>query len=320
MKVLILAGGFATRLWPLTEARAKPLLYLDGKSILEHIIEKIPNNLEIILLTNQKFKSDFELELKKIGRKNVEIFLEDSFSDGEKLGALGAISMAIKEFEIKENILILAGDNLLPALNIKDLFCSELEAKIAVRELNNFYEARKFGVLEIDDSNNQKVIGFEEKPEKPRSKLVSTGFMSLGKDFFSILHTFAKKEPDALGGIFPELLKHQKNIFAVKTTGEWFDIGSFETYLLAHKKIQKKKLKKETKVVEKNNKFIGKVYLGKNCKIKNSIIIDSIIYPGTILNDCRISNSIIDENCDFSGLDLNQKLVRKNTKLHAENL
>lgn len=318
MKVLILAGGFATRLWPLTEVRAKPLLYLDGKSILEHIIEKIPADLEIILLTNKKFKTDFESELEKIGHKNTKIFLEDSFSDGEKLGALGAISTAIKEFKIEENILILAGDNLLPDLKIKDLFCSESEAKIAVRELNNTYEARKFGVLEIDKSN--KVIGFEEKPEKPKSKLVSTGFMALGKDFFSILHTFAKKEPDALGGIFPELLKHKKKIFAIKTKGEWFDVGSFETYLLAHKKIQKQVLKKEKKTIENNNKFIGKVYIGKNCKINNSVIVDSIIYPETKINNCRISNSIIDENCNFSGLDLNQKLIRRNTTLHAEKI
>ncbi|MCK5460510.1 NDP-sugar synthase [Candidatus Gracilibacteria bacterium] len=319
MKVLILAGGFATRLWPLTENRSKPLLLLNGETILSHIIKKIPQGLEIILLTNKRFELDFLKELQNIGRKKVKIFLEDSFSDGEKLGALGSLSEAIKYYKITENILVLAGDNLLPDLDITDLFCDEGESKLAVRELIDLHTARKFGVVELEKEGNR-VVGFEEKPESPKSTLVSTGFLSIGKDLFPILHDFAAREPDALGGIFPEFLVHGKIISAVKVKGEWFDVGSFETYLEAHKKIQFEKLKKDSKVKEHGNQFLGKVFLGKGSEVKNSILIDTIVYPGTKLKNCRISNTIIDEDCNFSGLDLNQKLIRKNTYLHAENV
>lgn len=317
MKVLILAGGFATRLWPLTENRAKPLLLLNGKTILSHIIKKIPQDLEIILLTNKRFEADFLKEIKNIGRNKIDIFLEDSFSDGEKLGALGAISEAIKHYQINENILVLAGDNLLPDLAIEDLFCEEDESKLAVRELEDLHAARKFGVVELE-KEGRGVIGFEEKPENPKSKLVSTGFLSIGKNLFPILHDFAEREPDALGGIFPELLAQGKKVSAVNVKGDWFDVGSFETYLEAHKKIQSEKVKKDSKVREHGNRFLGKVFLGKGCEVKNSVLIDTIVYPGTKLKNCRISNTIIDEGCDFSGLDLNQKLIRKNTRLHAE--
>lgn len=322
MKALILAGGFATRLWPLTERRAKPLLLLDGKTILAHILEKIPHDIEIILLTNQRFKSDFILELQKLKRGNVEIFLEDAVSDGEKLGALGAISAAIDHYDIKEDIMVLAGDNLLPELKFAPLVCRPDNAKLVVRDIEDLYVARKFGVVEIMDKVKERggedlrIIGFEEKPEKPKSTLVSTGFMSFGRELLPNIQTFAKKEPDALGGIFPALLKEKKEILAVDVTGDWFDVGSFDTYLEAHKKLQNKdEPRVEGRV--RNSELVGSVYIGEGSLVENSVIVDSIIYPGTKLIDCRISNTIIDEDCHFEGVDLNCKLVRRNTKING---
>ncbi len=312
MKVLILAGGFATRLWPLTEKRAKPLLLLDGKTILAHILEKVPLDMEVFLLTNKRFQNDFIIELQKLKRKNVEIFLEDAVSDGEKLGALGAISACIQYYKIKEDIMVLAGDNLLPELNFANLVCRKDNAKLAVRDIEDLHEARKFGVVEID--SKQKIINFEEKPQKPKSTLVSTGFMSFGKELLPILQDFAKKEPDALGGIFPELLSKNIEILAEKISGNWFDIGSFDTYLAAHKCLNCKK----ENVIDgrvRNSELVGKVYIGEGALVENSTIIDSIIYPGTKLINCRISNTVIDEDCHFEQVDLNSKLVRRNTKL-----
>ncbi len=318
MKVLILAGGFATRLWPLTERRAKPLLLLDGKTILAHILDKITPDLEVILLTNQRFKSDFLLELQKLNRKKVEIFLEDAVSDGEKLGALGAISACIDHYDIKEDIIVLAGDNLLPDLNFAHLICRPDNAKIAVRDVGDIHEARKFGVVEVDASEEAviRVVGFEEKPQKPKSTLVSTGFMSFGRKTLPLLQSFAKKEPDALGGIFPELLSAGVEVLVAEVLDIWFDIGSFDSYLSAHKEINKDSASNIQGRV-RNTELIGKVSIGEGALVENSVIVDSIIYPGTVLRDCRISNSIIDEDCHFEGVDLNSKLIRRNTSVMA---
>jgi glucose-1-phosphate thymidylyltransferase len=315
MKILILAGGFATRLWPLSEKHAKPLLLLAGKTILAHLLEKIPQASDIALLTNKKFESAFRLELDSLGRKNVEIFCEDAYSDGEKLGALGAISVACQELKINDNLLVLAGDNLLPELQISDLECDSDSARIAVRQLEKKDEARKFGVVEVA---GEKVIGFEEKPDSPKSTLVSTGFLFLGKNTLPIVHEYAKKSPDALGGIFPELLRKGVSVSAVKVGGEWFDIGSFETYLGAHKSLQLKDVVLGKNVQEKNSTYSGKVFLGENVVVENCTLHDVIVYPGTVLKDCHITTSVIDEYCDLTGLDLSQKLVRNGVKFGEE--
>ena len=307
MKILILAGGFATRLWPLSEKHAKPLLLLAGKTILAHLLDRIPFDSDVALLTNKKFKKAFCSELKKLQRENIEIFCEDAHSDGEKLGALGAISVACRELNIDDDLLILAGDNLLPELKISELECSSDAARIAVREVETKDEAQKFGVIELE---GERVMGFEEKPSHPKSKMVSTGFLALGKETLPVLHEYAKKAPDALGGIFPELLRRGVLVSAEKVGGEWFDIGSFETYLGAHKALQGESVVYGKNVQESGCEFSGRVFIGDNSVVENCQLHDVIVYPGTILRDCHVSTSVIDENCDLNGLDLSQKLVR----------
>ena len=328
MKFFILAGGFATRLWPLTEKRAKPLLLLDGKTILAHILDKIPVSGEVFLLTNKAFEEDFRAEMKKCGRKNFQIFCEDAHSDQQKLGAVKAVSLAVKEFKIDENIFVFAGDNILPELSVERLQCEENEAGLAVREVETLDEARKFGVVEGEKKKEERrekiegdllsITGFEEKPEHPKSRLVSTGFLSIGRELLPILHQTAEKSPDGLGNIFVEFLSHGKKVFGVPTAGDWFDVGSFETYLEAHRALQKKDLSLGKKVFQKGNVFSGKVFLGDDCRIENCQITDSIVYPACRLKNCHISQSVIDGNCDLSGLDLSRKLVRRGTKINDQ--
>ncbi|PID70818.1 hypothetical protein CSB37_00165 [bacterium DOLZORAL124_38_8] len=325
MKVLILAGGFATRLWPLSETHAKPLLLINGKSILAHLYDKIPAEYEVILLTNKKFEAQFADEIKKINRThNTTIFCEDAHSDGEKLGALGAISLACEQFHINENLFILAGDNILPDLDLEKLACKEHEGKIVVRTVPNKHEARKFGVIEPaqnwqENPFNFEVATFEEKPNEPKSTMVSTGFMCLGKDNIPVLQAYAKKSPDALGGIFMELLHQKIPVKATTVSGDWFDIGSFTTYLEAHEKLQTEPVLCDQNTYQQNNKLSGKVFIGENCVIENCRLHNTIIYPNTKLKNCIISQSVIDEHCELDGLDLNQKFIRQQTKLINEN-
>lgn len=316
MKVIVLAGGFATRLWPITENRAKPLLLVDGRTILAHLLEPVIeagfNPSDIYLGTNQKFLQDFEDELTTMGYGAVHVFCEDAHQDGQKLGALGAISAMIDHYELNDDLLILAGDNILTGFDPAQMRVESNEARLTVRDVPDLHAARKFGVVELD---GETLKGFEEKPENPKSKTVSAGFLSLGKDLLPILQAFAAKEPDALGGIFPVLLEQGSKVTAYRTEGEWFDVGSFETYLEAHKTLQSEDFKSEANKMSAANTFAGKVYLGKDVEVRNCTVVDSIIYPGVTLRNCQISNCVIDQDCHLENLDLSYKVIRQNTKL-----
>ncbi|NCP67422.1 NDP-sugar synthase [bacterium] len=322
MKAFILAGGFATRLWPLTEHRAKPMLLVNGEPILAHILNQIPAETEVFLLTNSRFEPDFKTFLKTQNRE-VEIFCEDTHCDSEKLGALAAVATAIKHYNIEDNLLVLAGDNLLPELDLNELIPSDNTALLALKNVPDLESAKSFGVVEFADIEESKtglraIQTFIEKPEQPKSAAVSTGFMGIGKNLLPVLLEFSEKSPDALGAIITEFLHQNFKVSGLLVEGDWFDVGSYEAYLSAHKSLQSKDLLKGKSVEITHGTFEGKVYLGDGVRIENSVVIDSVIYPGVKLKNCHISQCVIDENCDFSGVDLSRKLVRQKTKVHSE--
>ena len=110
MKCLILAGGFATRLYPLTLNKAKALLEYRGKPIIDYVISAVPQNISIMVNTNKKFEPDFHQWQRGLSRE-VEILVEEVSTEQQKLGAVGSLNFGIEDKPINENLLVIAGDN-----------------------------------------------------------------------------------------------------------------------------------------------------------------------------------------------------------------
>jgi len=319
MKILILAGGFATRLWPITEKRAKPLLQINNQTILNNLLGKISRENSVVILTNSLFLKDFEKEILKFSDKlKIDIFCEDAIGNQGKMGALKAVSMTIKELEINEDIQIWAGDNLLSELGDEKLFPGKNEAIIATTQVDKIEDACHFGVIKLDKNDGNKIIDFVEKPAQPQSKIISTGFFGISKELIPFIHQAAEKHADNLGELITFLLKEKVVIKNWLTTKNWFDVGSFETYLSAHRTLQKEKVLLGKNAIMKNCSFRGKVMVGENCRLENCHLMDTIIYPNNKMKNCQISHSVIDENCRLENLDLNQKMIRAGTILQGE--
>ena len=314
MKAIILAGGFATRLWPLTEKKAKPLLFLKDKTIISHIVENIPDEIEIIISTNAVFKKDFLDWAKLHSNKKIEIFVEDSITDDFKKGALGATALVIQEKNIDDDLMLIAGDNYF-GFKMQD-FISAYKGNsiIATYDIEDLNEAKKFGVI---ISKDNKIIEFQEKPENPKSTLVGTGCYIFPKKHLKDIVHYAKENNDDLGGIFEYLLKKHEEINTFIFKENWFDIGSFSGYLNANKILLNNQIIKEDDDMEKaeNNDFINGVYIAKSCKIKNSTIENSIILKNCEIDNCVIRNSIVDEGSKLKGIDLNYQMIRAGSEI-----
>jgi len=116
MEAIILAGGYATRLWPITLNKPKPLLAIAGKPILDHIIEQLENIPEInniYISTNKRFAPEFEGWLESIDtNKKIKVIAEETRNEKEKLGCIKPIQQIIESEKIDDDCLILGGDNL----------------------------------------------------------------------------------------------------------------------------------------------------------------------------------------------------------------
>ena len=203
MKCIILAGGFATRLWPLSENKAKPLLHLKDRPILSHIVDGLPQGLEIIISTNVAFEQDFLAWAKHRPDRKIRVFVEDSMENESKKGALGAVALAIRKEKIDEDLLLIAGDNYF-GFRISD-FVNSFKGNpiLAAYDIGSLEAAKKFGVVVTNDG---RVVGFQEKPREPKSTLVSTGCYVFPKRNLADIAEYAQTHKDNLGGIFEHLL------------------------------------------------------------------------------------------------------------------
>ncbi|HRZ86586.1 MAG TPA: nucleotidyltransferase family protein [bacterium] len=233
MKALILAAGFATRLYPLTEKTAKPLLPVAGKPMIEYITDSLRglSGLDTVyVVTNRKFHDDF-CAWRKGYRHDaaIEIINDGSTSDQNKLGAIGDIDFAVREKGITDDLLVIAGDNLFD-LQIPEFvrFAEGRGATIAAYDIGSVADARRFGVVSVDRNNF--VEGFEEKPYNPRSSLVAMCLYYFPKGKLPLIGKYLSggNSPDAPGNYIAWLSRAEK-VACYVFTGSWFDIGSFES-------------------------------------------------------------------------------------------
>jgi glucose-1-phosphate thymidylyltransferase len=309
MKCIILAGGFATRLWPLTENKAKPLLHLKDRPIISHIVDALPPTIEILISTNAVFEDDFKAWAKHYPDRNLRIFVEDSKANEGKKGALGATALVIRETKIDEDLLLIAGDNYF-GFRLSDFLAAfrghPLLAAYDIRDLNL---AKKFGVVV---AKNGQVTEFQEKPQEPKSTLVSTGCYVFPRKNLADIVEYAAKKKDDLGGIFEHLLRKGETIETFSFKEPWYDIGSFEGYLKATKDLL------DGQVIEKDgvqksgkNQLTGGVYLGEDTHLEDCVIEDSVILKDCVLRNCVLRNCIVAERCVLDGIDLGRQMIRQ---------
>jgi glucose-1-phosphate thymidylyltransferase len=234
LKAIILAAGYATRLYPLTENQPKPLLAVGEKPIVEHIIDKInqvENINEILIVTNNKFTPHFESWLNAYQtQKPIKIINDGTLTNDDRLGAVGDINFVLEKENINEELLIIAGDNLFE-FSLKDFVKFYQEKNSSALAFYNLKEksklANRFGVGILDE--NQKLVDFEEKPAKPKSTLAATCLYTLTKeDVQRIKEYIDVSERWDNPGDFMIWLSKQNKVHGFTFTERWFDIGSFE--------------------------------------------------------------------------------------------
>lgn len=317
MQAFILAGGFATRLWPLTERRAKPLLPIAGKPIISYIVDAIPKEMPITVSTNAAFAEDFDMWKKTLSRE-VRISIEDAGKEDQKLGALGAIALWTKEHNIQEDILLLAGDNY-AGCNLRS-FVEMFRGKplVAGHDIGSKDAARQFGTIVTKEGSEKlrSVVSFEEKPADPKSTIVSTGWWILPKECLGVVQEYAEEHPDNVGGIFEEFLRRSIDVDCFIFEETWKDIGSFDAYLSLHQElVGSKHIKSARTTVDTESILEGAIDLGEKTRIEKSHLRDCIVFGETSIRDCVLERCIIDKGCVLEGIDLSDKMLRMDTVL-----
>ena len=237
MIAILLAAGYATRLYPLTKDKPKSLLPLGKKLIIDYIvdsIDKLSDVTKIVLITNDKFAGQFQDwadKTDRTGKAPIKVLNDGTTDDSNKRGAIGDIIYTIEQENIDEDICVLAGDNIF-TYSIEDMysFYKEKNAPTLIAiNVPELHQRQKLAIAILDDDG--KVLDMEEKPQEPKSEWGIYATYFYGKDILPLFNEYIKEgnSPDAPGN-FPSWLYQKMPVYAYKGIGECIDIGTLENY------------------------------------------------------------------------------------------
>jgi glucose-1-phosphate thymidylyltransferase len=235
VKAIILAGGYATRLRPLTDDLSKCLLPVGGRPMVDWILDRVDGVEEIDevhVVTNSRFARDFEQWA--MVKEGVTVHDDGTSSNEDRLGAVGDIAFTIDRAEIDDDVIVIAGDNLFDydLQDYVDFWRGKgIASAVAVRDVGDLRLASQYGVVELD---GDRVIAFEEKPADPTTTLCATATYIYHREHVPLVERFIAEgnAPDQSGSLI-EWLRAREPVYGYRFTGAWLDIGDKEQLLAA---------------------------------------------------------------------------------------
>lgn len=241
MKLLILAAGYATRLYPLTLNKAKPLLDVAGKPMIEHLLDKFvgkPGLDQIYVVTNNKFAGDFAAWGRDYASRHpgarITAINDRTTSDADKLGAIGDINLVIKETQLNDDVIVVAGDNLFEEdaagfLAAAGRNAAQGHPTIVTYDVGDLEEVRKkYNNLQL--APDGRVVFFSEKDPNATSTVTAICLYYFPRNTVKLVARYLAEgnNPDQPGRYIGWLYK-QTPVFTYQIRGRWLDIGSKET-------------------------------------------------------------------------------------------
>lgn len=254
MKALILAAGYATRLYPLTKEYPKALLKVKEKPIINYIINKLEviNEIsEIIVVTNSKFISQFRKWKSELHtQKSVSLVDDLTKNHRDRRGAIGDMNFAIVKKRIRDNLLVIGGDNLFDN-DLKGFFSFAKNKRpnpiIGAYDIKDICKVKHYGVIKLD--SKFKIVDFKEKPKKPKSTLVAMCLyyfprekLGLIKEYLNPVRNTQTNQHDA-SGLYIDWLRERVPVYGFVFGGRWYDIGDYKFYNEAKERFLKEEKK-----------------------------------------------------------------------------
>jgi glucose-1-phosphate thymidylyltransferase len=317
MEAVVLAGGYATRLWPVTKHRPKMLLPVGETTVIDRILGELEGDEridEVYVSTNERFGSDFEAHIEEMGYEKPQLSIEETTEEDEKFGVVGALAQLVERENVDDDLLVIAGDNLMgfEVGEFIDYFREKGTPTLAAYDVGSREKARSYGLVELD---GDEVVDFQEKPDDPNSTLVSIACYAFPAESIRFAEYLdGGNNPDEPGW-FIQWLQERESVHAFTFEDAWYDIGTPDSYLEAVAwELDGGNLIAESATVEGTD--IGEnVHILPGAEVVDSTVDESIIFADATVRDCEVHRSIIDTDTHIENLDLAGALIGAHTHI-----
>ncbi|RQG92867.1 NDP-sugar synthase [Natrarchaeobius halalkaliphilus] len=318
MKAVVLAGGYATRMWPITKHRPKMFLPIGESTVIDRIFAELEADTRVdsvYVSTNERFAPDFEAHLAESEFEKPQLSVEETTEEDDKFGVVGALAQLIDREDVDDDLLVIAGDNLISfdVSDFLDYFERQGTPTLAAYDVGSREKAKSYGLVELEDD---RVVDFQEKPADPKSTLVSIACYAFPRDSVSLLSTYLEEgnNPDEPGW-FVQWLQNREPTYAYTFEDAWFDIGTPESYLDAVSwHLDGDSLVAESATLE--NATIGEnVHVMNDVRLEETNLDHAVIFSDATVQNGDIRRSIIDEGTHLEDLDLAGALIGAHTTI-----
>jgi len=304
MDVLVLAGGLGTRLRPLTEGRAKPLLRILDKTLLERVVECVPEDLVDRVVVAAGYGVDEIVQFSESASAPYDILLS---VESEPLGTGGAVAHAVPMLTGTGPVIILNGD-LISSVDVRSLLSHHQKTDAsATLSLWKVEDPSRFGVCDLDDSGM--IRRFQEKPERGKefSNLINAGCSIVER---SILNSLPTGRFSMEREVFPDIAE-SGSMAGLVFEGYFVDAGTPSSFIQA------------ASACILNNRFStgrreGNNWFGEG-SVSEGLVENCSIGPGaTVSHGARLSDSVVLEDAHIGeGVTLNSCIVGRGASVPA---
>jgi glucose-1-phosphate thymidylyltransferase len=321
MKAVVLAGGYATRLWPITRHRPKMFLPIGDGTVIDTIFEELEADDrvdEVFVSTNEYFADEFEAFIAESDYEKPTLSVEETVEEDEKFGVVGAMAQLIDRENVDDDLLIVAGDNLISfgLSNFIDYFEEKGAPSLVAYDVGSREKAKSYGLVELE---GDRVVNFQEKPDDPASTLVSIACYVYPQETLPLFDEYLSNDnnPDEPGW-FVQWLQEREDVYAFTFDTAWYDIGTAASYLDAVEGYLEGDNYVNDEAVVENSELGENVHVMAGAHIENSTVDRSVVFPNATIVDADLSDSIVDEEARVEHLDLTESLVGAYSKLKPE--
>ncbi|WP_293026832.1 NDP-sugar synthase [Natronococcus sp.] len=318
MKAVVLAGGYATRMWPITKHRPKMFLPIGDATVIDRIFAELEADDridEVFVSTNERFAAEFEAHLEDGEFEKPTLSVEETSEEDDKFGVVGALAQLIERENVDDDLLVVAGDNLMSfdLSEFVDDFFEREAPTLAAYDVGSREKAKSYGLVDLE---GDRVVDFQEKPDDPKSTLVSIACYSFPRESVSLFDTYLEGDnnPDEPGW-FVQWLQDREPTYAYTFEGAWFDIGTPESYLDAvawH--LDGESLIADSVTLE--NATIGEnVHVMDDVTLIDTDLDHAVVFPEATIENGAVRRSIIDEGTRLEDLDLAGALIGAHTTI-----
>jgi NDP-sugar pyrophosphorylase family protein len=312
MQVLIPAGGRGTRLRPLTDDRPKPLLPLGDQPILSRILGRIPREVPVTVLVTEALAPAFRRwRAMHHADRDVRIHVEQERASGPS-GPVVALAECIAERGIREEIVVMMGDSVHP-FHWEEFLADGLtqRPRVAAYRLPDIRDAARFGVVEI--APNGTLAGFEEKPSQPRSPWIFTGCLYLPALYLEAVREIARRQVPQMGHLVEALLKRGETVSVYPVTGEWHDIGTYQSYLEAHRSHMSRA--EAERLRSQGNRLEGVVYVHPAARVSGSVLRNCVVFADSEVRGAELTDCVVQSDVVLADRVVQGKLIARDREL-----